>query len=419
LNEKNLNEKSLENNDNVVLNIDFSDNLFNKLPENIFRTYLKSKKNNLTFDSVKFECDCSMKWILDDGLKNQINHILCSNFQNKSLFELTKSESECLASPTTPSAIVSTTISPSSVCPSSEALKPCICDQNIVSLSCEKAVINTELLTRIWLNIKPKNSFHLLNIRETNITTISRDTFISIKVENIVIENNHKLKSLDIKAFNSMQEINSFVLRNNSNFSDIHIFDLIKVLNPNEVDLSRNLFDEIPSEAFADENGAKVYRVKSLKLDYNKIETIGSNAFIGLTKLTHLSLDHNMIKTLEEYSFKFIEIFSHLFVSLKNNYLDNNSFNERTLDFEQKLTTSISLYLDNNNLTTLKENVFSKLILSPNDNQFNFFGNQFICDCNMKWLLNATHKSNILNIMCSNKNKNLFDLNDKDLSCIS
>ncbi len=101
MNENSLNNKSFENSAGSELHIDFSGNLFTKLHENIFGDYFKNKKNNITFGSTKFECDCDMKWILN--IKNQINEIQCANYHNKSIFHLTETDSKCLASPITPS----------------------------------------------------------------------------------------------------------------------------------------------------------------------------------------------------------------------------------------------------------------------------------------------------------------------------
>jgi len=225
----------------------------------------------------------------------------------------------------------------------------------------------------------------------------------------IVIENNQMLKSISIQSFNK-SKIDSIVIRNNPNFDDMNVFELIKNLDPIRIDLTRNSLIGIPFEAFKEENN----RIQTILLDYNKIRKIDSNTFDGLTNLKHLSLSYNLIAIINDFGFNFVSLkVNHLLVNLNNNQLGSQSFSSRSINATK--TTRISLQLENNDFNTIYENVF-KTFLPVERNEINFDGNVFLCDCKMLWVLKMA-KNNVLNVFCEDKDKSIFDLTENELNC--
>ncbi len=66
----------------------------------------------------------------------------------------------------------------------------------------------------------------------------------------------------------------------------------------------------------------------------------------------------------------------------------------RSIDIPNKI--SLNLDLAQNQLTILNENIF-KNILMRKKCKLNVFGNEFKCDCNMRWILNEMFSKNVLN----------------------
>jgi Leucine-rich repeat (LRR) protein len=130
------------------------------------------------------------------------------------------------------------------------------------------------------------------------------------KFKNILIYGNIDLESIESEVFVKSQ-INSFNVKKNPKISDNSIFDLIKSLNPLVVILSSNAFEEIPENAFDNQQNPINNRLSHISLDHNKLKVITSNAFTGLKNLSYLSLDHNMISTIEDFGLKLSTVSSH------------------------------------------------------------------------------------------------------------
>jgi Leucine-rich repeat (LRR) protein len=437
-----------------------SNNSFTRFSEDIFSQIFEFgadpyKNRGVHLDGNKFNCDCDMIWLLRTRFRERIiGEIQCNNFNNHNLYALSQYQT-CAAgtkSPngsntTTTKSLVTTTQSTNKVTtkttlfttpkittrifiPTTEPkttqptrtttkssiatqmstncsvdLSPCKCDLNSKSIYCVK--VDEQNLTRIGPKIK--SEFNLLSITNSYMNTIDKNTFINGIFMTIVIEKNEKLKSISIQSFNK-SKIDSIVIRNNPNFNDMNVFELIENLDPIRIDLTRNSLTEIPFEAFKEENN----RIQTILLDYNKIRKIDSNTFDGLINLKHLSLSHNLIAIINDFGFNFVSLkVNHLLVNLNNNQLDSQSFSSRSINATK--TTRISLQLENNDFNTIYENAF-KTFLSVEGNEINFDGNVFLCDCKMLWVLKMT-KTNVLNVFCKDKDKSIFDFTQNELKC--
>jgi hypothetical protein len=355
-----------------------------------------------------------MIWLIHSNITNKNFHILCSNNEYKSILDMKEEQLRCppLILTTDTTTIQSTTETTThkmfNNCPASQSLKPCICDQNRLTIDCE-SIIDSDL---IRIGSKLSGSYHKLSIIDSKITAIDKNTFPNVSFDSIVIEYNPHLQTIDSNAFKH-QSIKNLSISYNKIFDDLNIFDLFENLSPNEIYFIANAIKRIPAKSFA-KNSTKNSRLKILNFDYNKIEKIESNSFEGLISLMNLSINHNLISVIEENGLKFETNYKHSSVKLNYNKLNSSSFSSKSIQIQQNV--SLSLYLENNELTSINETVFKPLI-ENNVNEIYLTENKFICDCNMKWILENVHKNNIHNVFCNNKLMNILKLDIKDLKC--
>jgi hypothetical protein len=460
LNHNNLTAESLENVFKVTsfkIDLFLEDNLLTEFPEDIFGPFLENGKSVIHLSGNKIDCQCNkLKWVLgnEGKLKGQIFNLLC-NDSKRDIFKISISElcrpQETTNIPTTTSTIISsfsvaisennsktthspftdatntttkvfqttkiwsTTTKPDFNCPAPQEINPCVCDQNSHRIQCFGKEVNDQNIYILGPKIKTiEFLFDSIIISNTSLTVLQKSVFMNAKFKNILIFGNNDLESIESEVFVKSQ-VDSFNVKKNPKLSDNNIFDLIKNLDPLEVILSSNAFEEIPENAFVNEQNPINERLSRISLDHNKLKVITSNAFTGLKNLSYLSLDHNMISTIEDFGLKLSTVSSHLKILLNNNNLNSSSFTLRSIDFPNK--TALNLDLAQNHLTILNENIF-KNVLTREKCELNVFGNKFKCDCYMTWLLNETLSKNVLNIFCDNKQKGLLELTANHLSCI-
>lgn len=440
--ENSFSANSFENENRVKIKLLLSQNPILSLSETVFGQLMNNGLSQINVAGINFQCDSCMKWLLNDKIRsNVLSEVTCSNFAGKSIFSVNESElKSCQSSvptkiPTSstifstlsttttkpPTATTKTTVYSSSTtqlttpkindrCPNSQLISPCECDSTTLSISC--ASIGDDELIKIGPHLI--GSFRSLSIHDTRISSIEKDIFIDSNFDSIRIEFNTFLQMIDPEAF-SNSTTSSFTLRNNIHFADKNVFQLIKNLNPSKIDLSGNALREIPANAFYSTNSDKI-RLQSIILDYNKLENIGSNSFYGLMQLNQLSLNHNSISMIADNGLRFSSSSTprQLFVSLNNNRLKTTSFTARSI--QAVANVSISLHLENNQLESINENVFKSFINEMN-NDLDFNGNHFVCDCSMKWILNFSLRNNILNVDCSDRGKSIFELKESEFQC--
>jgi hypothetical protein len=92
-----FNVSYLKSEENMFMSIFVENNKFTTFPENIFSKYFANGKNEISLDGNKFECDCSMKWILDNSTKlsKLIHDLYCANKYNKNIFSLNAEDLGC------------------------------------------------------------------------------------------------------------------------------------------------------------------------------------------------------------------------------------------------------------------------------------------------------------------------------------
>ncbi|XP_062380311.1 matrix-remodeling-associated protein 5 [Sardina pilchardus] len=140
------------------------------------------------------------------------------------------------------------------------------------------------------------------------------------------------------------------------------------------------------------EQGAfyNLHHLQILKLSYNKLKTIYQGMLEGMKGLVRLHLDHNLIDFIEPFSFNGL-------TSLKLLQLDGNQL--RDLHPQTFVTLSFlghfrgsglhHLHIADNNLKYLLPGILRPLSKLES---LSVHGNPWICDCNLRWLIEWNQK---------------------------
>jgi hypothetical protein len=91
-----FNENTFKAQNNIQISLHLLNNLLTKLPEKIFRPFVSNYLNELRLFGNKFECDCSMKWLLDTNVIKNIFDVLCNNKGLKSIYDLKVTDLGCI-----------------------------------------------------------------------------------------------------------------------------------------------------------------------------------------------------------------------------------------------------------------------------------------------------------------------------------
>ncbi|GCB73573.1 hypothetical protein scyTo_0002653 [Scyliorhinus torazame] len=143
--------------------------------------------------------------------------------------------------------------------------------------------------------------------------------------------------------------------------------------------LHSNKIQEIPDKAFQDLRSLQV-----LKMSYNKVKALNRETFHGLHNIVRLHMDHNSIEFINPETFYGL-------TSLKLLHLEGNMLQELHRDtfvtFRYshifKMSSLKHIYLSDNALTSIPSDLLSSI---PEIESIYLHGNQWFCDCNLKWL---------------------------------
>ncbi|GLD65076.1 leucine-rich glioma-inactivated protein 1-like protein [Lates japonicus] len=145
-------------------------------------------------------------------------------------------------------------------------------------------------------------------------------------------------------------------------------------------------FTEIPKESFIHTPALHL-----LLFTANNLESINEDAFLGLPHLEYLFIENNQIKSISPQAFR-------------------------------GLKTLVHLSLAYNNLETLPKDLFKGLEALT---KVDLRGNQFICDCKLKWLVEWIYSTNatVDQIYCKGPalqlDKKINDLAPQSFDCIT
>lgn len=178
----------------------------------------------------------------------------------------------------------------------------------------------------------------------------------------------------------------------------------------NILDLRYNFIREIPANTFQG-----LSHLHTIFLNENQLRNVNSGAFHGLPSLKYLYLDKNRISNVSADAFQGLN-------HLDSLYLQYNSISEISPETFSNLPHLRKLYLHNNKITQLKNGLFENMVSLK---RLRLDNNDFVCNCNVLWLLKFLGKSRHIeaDIVCKHPanlmGKNLIDLNETDLDCES
>lgn len=122
--------------------------------------------------------------------------------------------------------------------------------------------------------------------------------------------------------------------------------------------------------------------IRKVNLSHNLLEEIDTNSFASQT----VDLSFNKISLMREGAFK---AESALNINLMSNSLTSNSIQKGFIkSFQQLGDLSLIIFLNNNSLSYLDEEVFGEVLSSP-ATSVSLNGNNIHCNCRVKWLLDA------------------------------
>lgn len=180
-----------------------------------------------------------------------------------------------------------------------------------------------------------------------NLTTLDANFLTDIaNVEEIWLINND-IKEIKPGAFKNLSDV-ALVISDNKiqNISNGVFTNLTGITSLN---LRNNLIESIEQNAFTN-----MTRLKEINLSNNFVKIWMSDWFVG-TQLIHIDFSNNLIENLPENAFEFARNYSQIVhkINLKSNKLIMlNSFSG--------LSKVNNLYLSNNSIETIAENVFEK-----------------------------------------------------------
>ncbi|KAF7640183.1 hypothetical protein Mgra_00000009 [Meloidogyne graminicola] len=234
---------------------------------------------------------------------------------------------------------------------------------------------------------------------------------------------NNRLNRIVPNGFMNVPKLEIFLLQNNSlSTFDPGTLEAFKELKL--VDLSSNSFTQIPS--FKEMN-----ELMEVRLDNNKISSIGTLAFYSNPKLQKISLSGNQIETIARNSFDALDQLEYLNLAdngleniergmiegmrhLKDLILRNNSIKELSRESFLSVQELISLDLSLNELINIKSGTFTPLqklhLLKLNNNKLENIekgafdwkidtllleGNSIHCDDKLDWFIEWLVKNKV------------------------
>lgn len=316
-------------------------------------------------------------------------------------------------------------------CPPKDIILPCRCFKwdaesmpPEIEILCENARVDEDSLrgvfNRLKIYVESNNytsSFHSLRLENTAISALHPGDLGGLSFDSIDFFSNHDFSYIGAGSFNDSVSSLTTLSVQNSPIADNEekpqdFYDAIKQLpNLETLMLAENYIKKLPANAFGDKD---LKNLSHIDLNGNQISEIGDNAFAGLPKLNRLNLDNNQINFLNKSSFHFENDQSEfLLLYLRKNNLNSDSF-ESGLFSNVKQT--LFIYLSQNNITYLDEQVFKPLLDTKSDVFVAVWKNPYFCDCKSKWLLQKRgyYFRRIYGIKCQD-NRGLWDYSISEL----
>lgn len=320
------------------------------------------------------------------------------------------------------------------LCPAASAIYPCSCyydvDLGEPDLYCN-GITSLEQLMEIFTTATfPTKRFWRIRLSGASLGALPADVFADVQFDEVRL-NSCNITGVHPDAFRaSMPNMDTLELYSNLLTDDSFPWEILgNYTRLWRVHLHHNLFTRFPdlqSEALEDINlwqnvitridrsnlvGAPNLRI----IDVSPfIEDVAQDAFLDLTNLEELHLSNNLLGDLTEGS---ITLNSEAFKYL---YLSNNSISTIELNaITGQMSDRLKVFLEENQLTTLPEEVFAPLLDHMVDGwgELDVAGNPLVCDCGLYWLLsNSSRLPNVRTGECDDGTP-LQEVNATDWNC--
>jgi len=258
--------------------------------------------------------------------------------------------------------------------------------------------------------------FTSLRIENTALGSVDRgNMFHGVSFKSLDFFQNIDLDSFDLRTFNRSYETLETLLLSGSPFRGSEEF-FREISNFSKLEtliLSHNHIEGLPSQVFGQ---TIMPNLSYIDMQGNRIREIGPRSFYGLPAIQRITLDNNFITRITNETFLFQEERSKLLlIFLRNNNLTAESFDPLAFTNTDK---TIFLYLNGNQISHLREDIFKPMLDQKNDLFIALWSNPFSCDCRSKWLLQEKiyYRKRLHGIKCVNK-KEIWDLEEQELTC--
>ena len=259
--------------------------------------------------------------------------------------------------------------------------------------------------------------FTSLRLENTNIGIMDgNDWFHGISFRSLDFFQNIDLDTFDLRSFSQSHDTLESLLLSGSPFKGgVEFFrELSRFKKLETLILSHNQIEGLPEGVFG--QSSSLPQLSYLDLQGNRIKHLGRNAFHGLPSIQRITLDNNFITNITNETFLFNEEKSKLLlIFLRNNNLTAESFEPFSFTNTEK---TIFLYLNGNQISHLREDIFKPMLDLKNDLFIALWSNPFSCDCRSKWLMQekSYYKKRLHGIKCLDK-KEIWDLEEEELRC--
>jgi hypothetical protein len=215
----------------------------------------------------------------------------------------------------------------SGTCPQTEVIKPCTCNDDIISCGGD----NSYNLKHIFQSISNHSDesgkhFRRFHLNNNATTELVEDVFTDITFDEIMIESAHNLTKIHSHAFTSTNLYTKYFFVYKvpllSISPDYSIYTaLSSMVNIEKIEMRYTDINTVQSNAF---NSFGIQnKLKSIWIHNSNVQTIGNNAFYDLDNLEEIFLIYNDISSIASNAFHF----RHSSNKTLKIYLNNNKLN--------------------------------------------------------------------------------------------
>ena len=338
----------------------------------------------------------------------------------------TSQESTITESATSPTLVTSSTAFPSQAGAKKQTHEqPSHRPETEVEISCRTLETDEDTLKALFERLHQHiyengymKRFTSLRIENTALANIDgSDLFSGVSFQSLDFFQNIDLDGFSLKSFEASRNTLKTLLLQGSPFNgSLEFFEELSEFKRLEtLILSNNHLTGLPHEVFGKQ---EMSNLSYIDLGGNRITTIGPKTFYKLPKLQRITLDNNFITNVTKETFIIEREDSKLLlIFLRNNNLTEDSFESGSF---ANMNQTVFLYLNSNQITHLREDIFKPILEEKNDLFIALWSNPFVCDCRSLWLLEnkAYLRKRLHGFKCINFNKReIWDLESEELKC--